>query len=60
MATVETVRRQALPPGTRVVAGETGLYREVSCVVSLKPTPPGFDVLRVEARGLLGTPSPAW
>ncbi len=67
MATVETVRRQALPPGTRVVAGETGLYREVSCVVSLKPTPPGFDVLRggelalasTRVAGLLGTPLPS-
>lgn len=46
MATVDTVRRQALPTGTRVVAGEAGIFREVTCVVSLKPTPPGFDVLR--------------
>ncbi|MEE9201954.1 MAG: helix-turn-helix domain-containing protein [Dehalococcoidia bacterium] len=64
MATVESVRQRALPPGTRVVAGETGMYREVSCVVSLKPTPPGFDVLRggelalasTQVAGLLGTP----
>jgi purine catabolism regulator len=64
MATVETVRQRALPPGTRVVAGEMGMYREVSCVVSLKPTPPGFDVLRggelalasTQVAGLLGTP----
>ncbi|MDP6783180.1 MAG: helix-turn-helix domain-containing protein [Dehalococcoidia bacterium] len=46
MATVDTVRRQALPSGTRIVAGEAGLYNEVSWVVSLKPTPPGFDILR--------------
>ncbi|MDP6100426.1 MAG: PucR family transcriptional regulator ligand-binding domain-containing protein, partial [Dehalococcoidia bacterium] len=64
MATVDTVRRQALPPGTRIVAGEAGLYNEVNWVVSLKPTPPGFDLLRggelalasTQVAALLGAP----
>lgn len=43
------------------------MYREVSCVVSLKPTPPGFDVLRggelalasTQVAGMLGAPLPS-
>ncbi|HXZ95375.1 MAG TPA: helix-turn-helix domain-containing protein [Dehalococcoidia bacterium] len=46
MPTVEQVWRQAMPHGTDLVAGEAGIYNEVSWVVTLRPTPPGFDHLR--------------
>ncbi|MBI2860338.1 MAG: helix-turn-helix domain-containing protein [Chloroflexi bacterium] len=46
MPTVQQVWRQALPAETELVAGESGLYEEVSWVVSLKPTPPGFQSIR--------------
>ena len=46
MPTVEQVWRQAMPQETDLVAGEAGIYNEVSWVVTLRPTPPGFDRLR--------------
>ncbi len=35
-----------MPPGTDMVAGESGIYNEISWIVTLRPTPPGFDRLR--------------
>lgn len=46
MPTVEQVWRQAMPRGTELVGGEPGVYNGVSWVVTLRPTPPGFDRLR--------------
>ncbi len=46
MPTVEQIWRQALPSGTELIAGEEGLFNEVSWVVTLRPTPPGFDGLK--------------
>jgi PucR family transcriptional regulator, purine catabolism regulatory protein len=45
MPTVEQVWR-AMPQGTTLVTGEKGIYNEIGWVVSLRPTPPGFDRLR--------------
>ena len=39
MPTVQHIWR-ALPGDTGLVAGEPGIYNEVSWVVTLKPTPP--------------------
>jgi|WetSurMetagenome_2_1015567.scaffolds.fasta_scaffold00853_11 PucR family transcriptional regulator, purine catabolism regulatory protein len=46
MPTVEQIRRQVLPQDTSLVTGERGEFNEVSWVVTLRPTPPGFDRLR--------------
>lgn len=46
MPTVDQVWRQALPAGTEIAGGRAGLYGEVPWVVTLRPTPPGFDSLR--------------
>lgn len=42
MISVLDVMRQALPEGTRVVAGEGGLGREVTWASRLRPAPPAF------------------
>lgn len=42
MISVLDVMRQALPEGTRVVAGEGGLGREVAWASRLRPAPPAF------------------
>ena len=55
MPTVEQVWRQALPPGTGLVAGEAGLHGEVTWVVTLKPAPPGFESLKGGELALVGT-----
>lgn len=44
--TVDEVWRVALPAGTTLVAGESGLGREVNWTVRLRSRPPGFDVLQ--------------
>jgi PucR family transcriptional regulator, purine catabolism regulatory protein len=54
MPTVEQVWR-AMPNGTGLVAGESGLYNETSWVVTLRPTPPGFDRLRGKELALIDT-----
>ena len=46
MLTVEQLWRQALPPGTELLAGAEGLVREVSWVVTLRARPPAFDALK--------------
>jgi purine catabolism regulator len=45
MITVQDVIHLALPEGTEVVAGETGLDREVTWVTRLRPSPPAFGHL---------------
>lgn len=42
MITVDDVLRQALPAGTQVRAGGTGLGREVTWATRLRPVPPAF------------------
>src|SRR4051794_1882424 len=42
MITVQDVIHFALPQGTQVVAGESGLDREVTWVTRLRPSPPAF------------------
>ena len=56
MAIVEQVWR-VLPKGTRLIAGESGIYNEVSWVVTLKPTPPAFDRLRGKEFALIDIPT---
>jgi purine catabolism regulator len=46
MPTVEEVWNEALPSGTALVAGEEGLYAEVTWVVTLKSAPPAFGTLK--------------
>ncbi len=46
MPTVEQIWQQAMPSGTNLIAGEAGVYNEVSWVVTLRPAPPVFDRLR--------------
>jgi len=57
MPTVEQVWEQALPPGTALVAGEGGLYNEVTWVVTLRSAPPGFDSLKGGELALVGAGS---
>ncbi|CAA9572435.1 MAG: hypothetical protein AVDCRST_MAG87-2553 [uncultured Thermomicrobiales bacterium] len=47
MATIPVgdVIRQSLPPGTRVVAGKSGLGRDVTWATRLRPAPPAFEHL---------------
>ena len=45
MPTIEQIWHQVMPPGTKFIHGETGIYDQVSWVVTLRPTPPGFDRL---------------
>ena len=45
MIPVRDVLQQSLPPGTRVVAGETGLTRDVTWATRLRPAPPAFEHL---------------
>ncbi len=46
MSTVGEIWQLALPPGTRLVAGEAGLRREVVATARLRSRPPGFDALQ--------------
>ncbi|MGH2615067.1 MAG: helix-turn-helix domain-containing protein [Thermomicrobiales bacterium] len=45
MITVEDVIKLALPPGTTVTAGETGLGREVTWAARIRSIPPAFGHL---------------
>jgi purine catabolism regulator len=45
MPTVEQVWR-ALPRGTELLANDSSIYNEVNWVITMRPTPPGFDRLR--------------
>jgi len=45
MITVQDVIALALPEGTRLVAGESGLGREVTWATRLRPSPPAFGHL---------------
>jgi PucR family transcriptional regulator, purine catabolism regulatory protein len=54
MPIVKQILREVLPAGTRVEAGEAGLYSEVSWVVALRPSPPGFDVLKGNELAVIG------
>jgi purine catabolism regulator len=45
MITVQDVLNEALPSGTRVVAGESGIAREVTWATRLRSAPPAFEHL---------------
>ena len=45
MITVQDVLTEALPPGTRAVAGKAGLTREVTWATRLRSAPPAFEHL---------------
>ena len=45
MTSVGEIWQLALPPGSALVAGESGLWREVSSTARLRPRPPGFESL---------------
>ncbi|MCL4465969.1 MAG: helix-turn-helix domain-containing protein [Chloroflexi bacterium] len=45
MATVGEIWQLALPQGSELIAGEAGLWREVSSTARLRPRPPGFESL---------------
>lgn len=55
MPTVEQIWRQVLPPGTDLVAGEAGIYNGVNWVITLRPSPPGFDNVRGNEFALIDT-----
>jgi hypothetical protein len=54
MPSVIQLLKNTLPEGSEVVCGDVGLYNEVSWVISLRPTPPGFDVLKGGEFALIG------
>jgi len=45
MISVNDILRKALPDPTRVIAGESGLGREVTWATRLRPAPPAFEHL---------------
>lgn len=53
--TVEDLLQLAFPPGSRVVGGRAGLYREVSWARSLRPRPPAFEALEGGELALLSS-----
>ena len=46
MPSVTQLMKKVLPSGSRIVSGNAGLYNEVSWVIVVRPTPPGFDGLK--------------
>jgi hypothetical protein len=54
MPIVKQIIREILPAGTTIEAGEAGLYGEVSWVVVLRPSPPGFDALKGHEMAVIG------
>jgi len=55
MPTVEQIWHHAMPPGTELIDGGTGIYGQVSWVVTLRPTPPSFDRLHGNELALFDT-----
>jgi PucR family transcriptional regulator, purine catabolism regulatory protein len=53
--TIENLLRLVLPAGSRVVAGESGLHREVLWARSLRPRPPAFESLEGGELALIST-----
>jgi PucR family transcriptional regulator, purine catabolism regulatory protein len=53
--TVRDLVRLALPPGSKVVAGEAGLSHQVTRVAALRATPPAFSDLRGGEVALVST-----
>ncbi len=53
--TVEDLLQLAFPTGSRVVAGRSGLGREVSWARSLRPRPPAFEALEGGEMALLSS-----
>jgi purine catabolism regulator len=43
-----------MPPGSAIISGETGLYNEVSWMIAVRPTPPGFDGLKGNEFAVIG------
>ncbi|MBN1189082.1 MAG: helix-turn-helix domain-containing protein [Dehalococcoidales bacterium] len=54
MPSVMQVLKTAMPPGSEIIAGEAGLYNEVSWVIVVRPTPPGFDSLKGNELAIIG------
>ncbi len=55
MPSILQLVKRVLPSGSTVIGGETGLYNEVSWVIVLRPTPPGFDGLKGNEFVIIGT-----
>jgi purine catabolism regulator len=55
MPTVKQLLKEVLPPDTLILAGEFGIYGEVSWVVTLRPSPPGFDGLKGHEFAIVGS-----
>lgn len=55
MVTVRDIWQEALPAGTELLAGRTGLQRAVGDVVAMKPVPPGLTAPRRDDLVLLST-----
>lgn len=53
--TVEDLVQLAFPPGTRLLAGSSGLHREVVWARSLRPRPPAFETLEGGELALIST-----
>jgi PucR family transcriptional regulator, purine catabolism regulatory protein len=54
MPSVIQILKKVMPSGAKIVAGETGLYNEVSWVIIVRPTPPGFDSLKGNELAIIG------
>ena len=46
MGTVEEIWQAALPPGTRLFAGQAGSWRDATSTARLRPRPPGFEAVQ--------------
>lgn len=57
MVTVGDIWKSALPPNSQLLAGDTGLGREVSWVASLRSRPPAFDALKGGEMVLVSLPA---
>jgi PucR family transcriptional regulator, purine catabolism regulatory protein len=51
---VKLLLKKVLPSGSTVISGETGLYNEVSWIIVVRPTPPGFDGLKGNEFAIIG------
>ncbi len=54
MPSVVQILKKVMPSGSKILAGETGLYNEVSWVITVRPTPPGFDSLKGNELAIIG------
>jgi purine catabolism regulator len=54
MPSIAQLVKNVLPTGSKVINGGAGLYNEVSWVIIVRPTPPGFDSLKGNEFAIIG------